>query len=212
MQEASIPFLKYHNMGHADNSIADACRAFSETQQAPLIIADIGGGDGEFLSGLLSAVMPEEKFRIQVVDIIPEADVAYDITTELPAHLENAFDVVCSIDALEHIKHPFRAAANMVKMLRPNGLLAARTVFSWRFHPVPNDYFRYSDEGLRLLFTEMNGVKELYCAYDLKMRRDDIQGGYFGDTDIPPLDQFGGFRENWYVFFIGLKKQMGANI
>jgi hypothetical protein len=53
------------------------------------------------------------------------------------------------------------------------------------------------------MFEERNGLETIHCGFDLSRRRMDIRGGYFGDRDIPPIDEYGGFRENWGVYYIG---------
>ncbi len=102
-------------------------------------------------------------------------------------------------------REPAIAADNIVNMLKCNGLCFISTVFSWRYHPVPKDYFRFTDDSLRYLFSERNSLKEIICGYDLSRRRKNIRGGYFGDKDVPPIDLWGGFRENWSSFYIGQK-------
>lgn len=169
-------------------------------------LLDVGGGDGKFLISLLQDI--SENFDIAILDIETKQNDPHRIVADICdpdlSHADfGAFDGVFSYNSLEHFADPITAARNMCKFLSARGFLICATVFSWRYHPVPDDYYRFSDSGLRYLFSQREGLQELTCGYDLTRRREDIRGGYFDDRDIPPIDLFGGFRENWSVCYIG---------
>jgi FkbM family methyltransferase len=69
------------------------------------------------------------------------------------APLEERFDLAFNFDTLEHVSQPFSFAENLIRILKPGGHLFVATVFSWPYHPSPEDYFRYSPAGLQELFT-----------------------------------------------------------
>lgn len=69
--------------------------------------------------------------------------------------LRAAFDVVLSFDTLEHVEDPFRFCRHLVEIAAGRGYVYLQTVFSWEYHPSPQDYFRYSPEGLRLCFRHL---------------------------------------------------------
>jgi len=66
--------------------------------------------------------------------------------------LQSRFDLVFTFDTLEHVKNPFLFCEHLVAVTRPGGYVFAATVFSWSYHPAPEDYFRFSPAGLRELF------------------------------------------------------------
>lgn len=68
------------------------------------------------------------------------------------SRLRDSFDVVLSFDTLEHVEDPFRFCRHLVEIAARAGHVYLQTVFSWEYHPSPQDYFRYSPEGLRLCF------------------------------------------------------------
>lgn len=41
--------------------------------------------------------------------------------------------------------------------------------------------------------------------FDLTQRRDDIRGFWANKLDYVPIDDLGGWRENWGVYYIGKK-------
>jgi hypothetical protein len=75
------------------------------------------------------------------------------------AHIE-----CCSV--LEHSKRPWLLAKNIEKMLEPDGTLYLRVPWVWRFHGYPNDYFRFSIEGVKSLFPGIQWKKLTYLAED----------------------------------------------
>ena len=202
-------FSKYHFVGSASELFKDSlCRWVEDNRSfAPLQVIDIGCGDGKQFETLLKEVnCPLDLWSLDLEGIDGDNTIAHDICMDVPEAYRKKFDILYSYNAFEHFKNPLVAADNCANMLRNGGICLVHTVFSWRYHPVPSDYFRFSDDALRYMFEERNGIETIHCGYDLSNRRMDIRGGYFGDQDIPPIDEFGGFRENWGVFYIGLRQ------
>lgn len=78
-----------------------------------------------------------------------KADVLYD-GARLPFP-DASFDVVMSVQVLEHTPRPEALVAEMARVLAPDGLLILSAPFSFRLHEEPHDYFRFSPHGLREL-------------------------------------------------------------
>jgi SAM-dependent methyltransferase len=111
---------------------------------------------------------------------------------------EGFFDVIYSNNVFEHLRRPWVATRNLLAMLKPGGICITIAPFSIRYHESPEDHFRYTHTGLTALFTEHEPVEELVSGYDLTGRRNNWQGG--GEfNDIVPVDEFGAWRENWFV-------------
>jgi SAM-dependent methyltransferase len=198
-------FNSYHNVFDQHQEIIEFFSSFGEEGEKRKIL-DVGGGDGTFLRSLLGSL--QDRFEITVLDIEDHPDglarVIADICDPtLTSDGFGQFDTVFSYNAMEHFADPITAAANMCRFMNSKGALICATVFSWRYHPVPDDYFRFTDSALRYLFSQRGGLEEIKCGYDLTRRREDIRGGYFGNKDIPPIDLYGGFRENWSILYIG---------
>jgi SAM-dependent methyltransferase len=62
------------------------------------------------------------------------------------------FGTIFCLSVLEHCEQPFRMAANLTGLLRPDGHLCVSVPFSWKFHGYPSDYWRFTHEGVRKLF------------------------------------------------------------
>lgn len=148
---------------------------------------------------------PEPRYRYHDLNLvesdIPNTIIA-DITdcrSEIP---DNSFDFIFSSDVFEHIDRPWLAAEEIGRILKPGGITVHHTLWSWRNHPCPIDYWRYSPECLEFLF---NGLTVLEKGYDLSQRRYDQPGQWRSGNDSVPVDQFGGWREHWSVYVVARK-------
>ncbi len=65
---------------------------------------------------------------------------------------DGTFDGVISIAVLEHVKDPFRCAAEIARVLKPGGWLKCCVPFLQPLHGYPHHYFNMTHEGLRTLF------------------------------------------------------------
>jgi len=114
-------------------------------------------------------------------------------------NLINFFDVIYSNNVFEHLKKPWLAAVNLIKMIKPGGIIITIVPFSQRYHESPVDYFRYTHTGINSLFGE--NVRVLESGYDIQGRRNDWQGSG-NANDIVPEDKFGAWRETWFTVSI----------
>jgi SAM-dependent methyltransferase len=121
--------------------------------------------------------------------------------TNCPELESNSFDAVISVDVFEHIREPWLAAPEIIRILRPGGFTYHSTLFSWRYHPCPVDYWRYTPEALMFLFKDLRVMRS---EFDTVERRRNLIGK--GRRRIDP-DAFGGWRENWRVYYAGVKHE-----
>lgn len=84
---------------------------------------------------------------------------AYDTTDvlgvgeELP-FLDNSFDAIFSLAVLEHVKDPFKCAAEISRVLKPGGTLYCVVPFLQPVHAFPHHYYNMSAQGLKNLFDQ----------------------------------------------------------
>jgi hypothetical protein len=95
----------------------------------------------------------------------PGVDVVADIHSLGEDSRLGMFDVVWSDAVLEHLERPWVAAAAMAKVTRIGGVGFHITHQSFPLHAVPNDYWRFSTEGLRVLFCQESGWETIRAAY-----------------------------------------------
>jgi len=73
-----------------------------------------------------------------------------------------ALIICCSV--LEHVPRPWLLAANMARLLRPGGALYIAVPWVWRYHPYPDDYFRFSWRGVAELFPGVTWSHQVYST------------------------------------------------
>lgn len=108
-----------------------------------------------------------DSVSVETLDIDPASGCDYiaDICAENselipPGH----FDFVVCTEVLEHTLDPFSAVKELLRILKPGGLLFLTTPFNLRIHgPLP-DCWRFTEHGLRALLKdfdiqELNGLE-----------------------------------------------------
>ncbi len=111
------------------------------------------------------------------------------------------YDVIISIDVFEHINRPWLAASEIVRLLKSGGVTYHSTLFSWRYHPCPIDYWRFTPDALAFLFSDLDPICSGFDSTE--RRRNNLGKG----KHVVEKDALGGWRENWRVFYAGRKVQ-----
>ncbi|TNJ40945.1 bifunctional 2-polyprenyl-6-hydroxyphenol methylase/3-demethylubiquinol 3-O-methyltransferase UbiG [Phaeobacter sp. B1627] len=132
--------------------------------------------------------MPDSEVTVAVGDI-----------TNCPHIADESYDFIFSFDVFEHIDKPWLAAQEIQRLLKPGGVTMHSTLFAWRYHPCPIDYWRFSAEGLKSLF---DGLDCVHADFDYSERRRDLRGR---DGNLVESDALGGWRENVRVNYAGIK-------
>ena len=188
-----------------------------------LTFLDVGARDGrlDYLLGIHRNLEIDEdlyrtnrsrfdvKFKYFGVDLEParadehvlSGDICADDFLDRHADRRGFFDVVYSNNVFEHLRRPWVAAGTILELLKPGGACITIAPFSLRYHESPEDHFRYTHTGLVALFEEHAPVRTVVAGYDLTGRRNNWQG-MGAARDIVPVDEFGAWRENWFVIAI----------
>lgn len=97
------------------------------------------------------------------VDVHPSetVDVVGDVHFLSSLVGEHSVDAVFSMAVLEHLSYPWLVAAEINRVLRPDGLVFHVVPHSFPVHETPNDFWRFSDEGLKVLFGPSTGFEVL---------------------------------------------------
>jgi ubiquinone/menaquinone biosynthesis C-methylase UbiE len=83
------------------------------------------------------------------------------------------FDIVISGSTMEHVQAIWLWVPELVRMLKPRGLLAIITHTQFVYHPHPVDCWRIMPDGMRYLF-DLTGQLE---NYEIEMySKNDISG------------------------------------
>ena len=65
-----------------------------------------------------------------------------------------SYDGAFCNEVLEHVPDPFRAVAEMARILKPSGVLVLSVPHLSRLHDLPHDYYRYTEYGLQYMLTQ----------------------------------------------------------
>ena len=110
------------------------------------LILNIGAGYRKNIKRYFSLpnVINTEVFNYCTTDIVCDGD-------NLPFN-DNTFDVVLSLAVLEHVKNPWIHANEMIRVLKPGGIVYADVPFLQPYHGYPHHYYNMTTKGLQNLF------------------------------------------------------------
>jgi SAM-dependent methyltransferase len=83
----------------------------------------------------------------------PGVDVVADLHDLTALAAGPPFDAALLCSVLEHVRRPWEAARQLARVVRPGGLLYCQSHFLFPKHSYPNDYSRFSADGLREVFS-----------------------------------------------------------
>jgi SAM-dependent methyltransferase len=106
-------------------------------------IVDVGAG--------LRSDYREDVLNVEIVPYLTTDVVA---ESERLPFADNSFALVISVAVLEHVRDPFAAARELMRILRPGGRIFAAVPFLQPYHAYPNHYYNMTAAGLRNLFTD----------------------------------------------------------
>ena len=118
-------------------------------------VLNIGsGGDLEDLvkknfKDVFSIDIDEKRSPNQILDI---CDTSFKEKIKIKPSL------VCCFEVLEHTKDPQRAIKNIHQILDKDDYVLASVPFNFHIHDEPNDFFRFTHYGLKLLFSDFTEV------------------------------------------------------
>jgi hypothetical protein len=97
----------------------------------------------------------------------PGVDRVLNLEDPLPADLGTFAHIEC-LSVLEHSRRPWLLAENLQQLMEPGATLYLSVPFVWRFHSYPNDYWRFTAEGVRELFPRIRWSSLLYASNTLR--------------------------------------------
>lgn len=107
-------------------------------------------------SGARPFMPPQVTIETLDIDATSGATFIADLCKPLDLRLLDRYDMIVCTEVLEHTRQPFNAVDNLLRMLRPGGLVFVTTPFNFRIHgPLP-DCWRFTEHGLRELFKEFD--------------------------------------------------------
>lgn len=90
------------------------------------------------------------------------------------------FKTVICMSVLEHCRDPFKMAKNIQSLMADDGVLLVSVPFSWEIHGYPDDYWRFTPSGVRILFQELDFKTYEGVAFAGKHdQRSSLNGDFF---------------------------------
>ena len=107
----------------------------------------------------IRSLFPESKYVGVDMEDGPGVDVLLDLTEDF-GQIDlrlcgQRFGTIFCLSVLEHCEQPFKMAENLTLLLEPEGQICISAPFSWKIHGYPNDYWRFTPEGIKKLFPKI---------------------------------------------------------
>jgi SAM-dependent methyltransferase len=84
---------------------------------------------------------------------------------------DESYDAVFSANVLEHVRKPWVWIREVVRVVRPGGVVATIIPASWPYHEAPVDCWRAYPEGLRALYEDAGLTVEVAACEALEQPR-----------------------------------------
>ena len=113
-------------------------------------VLDVGSLD---VNGSYRELIESYGWQYTGLDVRPGRNV--DVVSDDPFRFpfaDDAFDVVISGSTMEHVTRPWLWVPELARVVRPSGLVAIVTHWSFEEHRYPLDCYRYLPDGMRELF------------------------------------------------------------
>ena len=130
---------------------------FNGLPASPLIF-DIGSKNA-YADAASLARLPEGA-QVKCIDLFPGPGV--DIVADAhDLHMipDGTADMVMSANTLEHVKFPQQVVAEMYRILKPGGRIYISVPFVFPYHADPDDFYRFTPQGLRLLCKDFEEIE-----------------------------------------------------
>jgi len=132
-------------------------RKFAEHLKGPFL--EVGSRDYGSTQDLRILFADRDKYIGVDMEDGTGVDIVLDLTGDFE-HLDaklhgHRFGTIFCLSVLEHCEQPFKMAENLTLLLKPRGQIVISAPFSWKIHGYPNDYWRFTPEGIKKLFPKI---------------------------------------------------------
>ena len=129
---------------------------------AGLAVLDLGSSQGSFAAspGFVGALKALAQARLHIsldVETRARPRVVGD-AQRLPFPSE-CFDVVIANNVIEHLEDPQLGTAEILRVVRPSGLVLFTVPFLYPVHEAPHDFTRFTVYGLQRLFRDFSSIE-----------------------------------------------------
>lgn len=139
-------FLELLAPVYSQFSVKKFLKSFPEASGKKIV--NLGAGVSFFREDVLNVDLAP----YQGIDLVADLE-------SLPLR-NDSVDVIINISVLEHVKEPSKSIKEFQRILKPGGVVVCFIPFLQGFHAAPNDFQRYTGEGMKFLFKDFH-IQEL---------------------------------------------------
>lgn len=88
------------------------------------------------------------------IDIFEGENIDHIATADDLPFKDNSIDLIINQEVLEHTPEPIAVIEEFRRVLKPKGKVYCQVPFIIGFHPSPDDYWRFTYSGLKLIFEQ----------------------------------------------------------
>lgn len=121
------------------------------------VVIDVGGKKEIGDKGFRYPVKSAGSWIYLNIETKTNPDVVAD-AVKLPFQ-DASVDLVICTEVLEHLVTPALCIDEIWRVIKPGGILIGSAPFVFPVHGDPNDYYRYTDSGLRTMFKKFSVVE-----------------------------------------------------
>jgi len=126
---------------------------YAEQLNGPFL--EVGSKDYGSTQNLRALFANRDKYIGIDMEDGPGVDIVLDLTEDfqkIDSKLRGQrFGTIFCLSVLEHCEQPFKMAENLTLLLKQKGQICISVPFSWKIHGYPNDYWRFTPEGIKRL-------------------------------------------------------------
>lgn len=122
------------------------------------LIQTLPDGCSQVALDIGSGLSPYRQFLEAKGYLVKSLDVDANTNADIIASVEdtklasNSIGVVLCTQVLEHVSNPFAVACEIARIIKPGGMVICSVPHVWFFHPHPGDYFRFTNQGLSVIW------------------------------------------------------------
>lgn len=147
------------------NKMSELIRRYTPEDDGNAVrVLDVGSTD---VNGTYRPLIEEKGWKYIGLDLQEGPNV--DIVTTKPYKfplVAGDFNIVLTGNVLNNVPHPWKLFPEMVRVLRPGGLLAVVSIWRWGRSSYPIDYYRFLEDGLRILMEETGKLENIRVGQD----------------------------------------------
>lgn len=102
-------------------------------------------------------------------------------------YANSTFDYVIADQVLEHVRKPWVGIKEVHRVLKANGIAIFTSALIFPLHSVPNDYYRYTPDGLKVLFEDFGIIHDANGTGNLTFAKNILDNNSLENVRFDPV-------------------------